>query len=348
MPELRVRGQRAPDARVARVLGRARREPRVVAELAALGDRVERPEQPARAHVEAAHVELDLRLRVRPRADAAGGPDDDDVADDERRRRRARFDVVHRPAQAAAQVDDAGLAELAHRQPRIRVERPEIEARRHGQHAPLVAALPIGDAAPRRAARRRAKALAVAGAPDPQRLAAAGVDRNDIARRARRRVQHAVDHQRRRLALHLRRRAEVAAVPTPRDLQILDVLRVDLIERRVVLRREAAAVDGPLDGAALLRCALPSSAIAETPHSAAATRVVACCTNSPGLRMRNARGAASSSRRRTSSAARAARSRARANACPSRARAAPCPARAPRASARRTSTSDRRASTPES
>ena len=225
----------------------------------------------------------------------------------------------------------------------------EIEARRHGSTRRSSSLSPIRDAAPRRAARRRAEALAVARPPDPQRLAAAGVDRDDVARRARRRVQHAVDHQRRRLALQLRRRAEVAAVPTPRDLQVFDVLRVDLIERRVVLRREAAAVDGPLDRAAFLRRrAAEQRRSRRTPHSAAATRVLACCTNSPGLRMRNARSAL------IQIDGEFLQQRERHDLERPRVRAPQKHARrhallaAPRASARRTGTSDRRASSPES
>jgi hypothetical protein len=229
--ELRIGGHRTPHAGVTRVLGRARREPRVVTELAFLRDRMERPQELARARVESAHIELHLRLRVRPRADAACGTDDNHVADDERRRRGTGLDVIHRAAQAAPQVDDAGLAELAHGQPRVRVERPQIEPRRHRQHAPLVTALPVRDTASRSAARRRAESLAVARPPDPERLASAAVDGNDITRGSGRCIENAADHQRRGLALQLRSRAEVAAVPAPRNLQALDVARVDLVER---------------------------------------------------------------------------------------------------------------------
>ena len=82
--------------------------------------------------------------------------------------------------------------------------------------------------------------------------------------------------------------------------EIFDVARVDLVERRVVLRREAAAVDGPFDDARLpAPLALPSSATATTPHSAASHLVSSrSCTQLPPVANTRARASASSDRRR--------------------------------------------------
>ena len=105
---------------------------------------------------------------------------------------------------------------------------------------------PVRGAAARRLARRAREALlAVVRPPDPQHLAALRIDRDDIARGAGLRVQHAVDHQRRGLVARFGARAVVAGVEAPRDLELRRVARVDLVERRIALRREIAAVEPP-------------------------------------------------------------------------------------------------------
>ena len=89
----------------------------------------------------------------------------------------------------------------------------------------------------------------------PQRLAGRRIQRHDRAARARRRDQHAVDVDRQAARVDLAdldAGRHVLAVPLPRDLQRVEVRRVDLVERRVAGRGVAAGDAGPV---ALLLCA---------------------------------------------------------------------------------------------
>ena len=181
----------------------SRREPGVVAELAFLGDRVERPEQLAGAHVEAAYVELHLRLRAHPRADSARGADDHDVADDDRGRRRACLDVAPSARAGRARRSTTPAS------PNSRLGKPVVASsdhrkkpRRHDEYALVFrAAAPVGDAAARHLARPFVEAAPLVRPPDPKSLARLCVDRDDVPRCTRGRVEHAADHQRRVLAL---------------------------------------------------------------------------------------------------------------------------------------------------
>ncbi len=247
--ELGVGRHRSPNAGVADHFGRTV-EPRLVARLAPYGNRVERPQQLAGMDVEAAHVALQVRLRRRPHADLVRGTDDDDVADDGRRRAvaDARL-VVDLTAHADHEIDDAVLAEARHRSAGVGIERGEKEPRRHREQ-PLVACAvgPVRGAAARGFARRaRVALLAVVRPPVPQQLAALRVDRNDVARGAGLRVEDTVDHQRRRLVARFGARAVVAGVEPPRDFELARITRIDLIERRIPLRGEIAAVEPPFD-----------------------------------------------------------------------------------------------------
>jgi hypothetical protein len=125
----------------------------------------------------------------------------------------------------------------------------------------------------------RAKALrVVVGAPDPKELAALRVDRDDVARDAGLRVQHAIDHQRRSLVARFGPRSVVAGGESPRDLELAALLAIDLIERRIALRREITAVETPLDVAAFRR---PVAAAAGGGALSAAVDDVACSGAGP-------------------------------------------------------------------
>ena len=138
------------------------------------------------------------------------------------------------------QIDDAALAEASDRIAGLRIERHELEAGRDDDDALVRAVSPVGDAAVH-LARRLIEARALVRPPGPQRLAGAGIGRHDVAARTGGEVQHAVHHDRRRLGVErLGRRAEVVEPPGPGDLQVLDVVAGDLIERRVA----RAAFDG--------------------------------------------------------------------------------------------------------
>src|SRR5207247_6794672 len=73
-----------------------------------------------------------------------------------------------------------------------------------------------------------------------------GVERDDGAAAAGCRIQHAVHHQRRRLEVECRARAERVGLEPPGDLEVLEIARGDLIERRGAGAGEIAAVSRPL------------------------------------------------------------------------------------------------------
>src|SRR5262249_11974944 len=68
------------------------------------------------------------------------------------------------------------------------------------------------------------------------------------------RIDDAFHHQRRRLELVLRPRPEVVCLEPPGDLKLVEIAGVDLIERRVPVVPDVAAVAAPL---AVLRAGLP-------------------------------------------------------------------------------------------
>ena len=127
-----------------------------------------------------------------------------------------------------------------------RVERDHLIARRHVDDAFVVAVLPVREPAARELPGRDLAALTFVEPMNPQELAVTGVERDDGAARARRRVDDAVDHQRRRLKIELAIRAETVGLEAPRDLEPIEVARIDLVERRVTRVAEIAAVGAPL------------------------------------------------------------------------------------------------------
>jgi hypothetical protein len=64
----------------------------------------------------------------------------------------------------------------------------------------------------------------------PAEFGARGIESHDRAGRARRGEEHAVDDGRRRFEREFRRRAKVAGVETPRDLEATGVAGIDLDE----------------------------------------------------------------------------------------------------------------------
>ena len=108
------------------------------------------------------------------------------------------------------------------------------------------AAGPVGEAAARELPRRRLAALAFVLAVHPHHLAGDGVERDDGAARAGGGVDDAVDHQRRRLEVELGARAERVGLEAPRDLELVEVVFGDLVERRVPCAGQVAAVGRPL------------------------------------------------------------------------------------------------------
>src|SRR6185503_9663440 len=77
-------------------------------------------------------------------------------------------------------------------------------------------------------------------------LACGRVERDDGAAGARRRVDDPARHQRSGFEVELGPRTEVLGLEPPRDLELVEIVRVDLVERGVPGVGEIAAVGRPL------------------------------------------------------------------------------------------------------
>jgi hypothetical protein len=230
-------------------------EPRLVAELTLARHDVKRPQHLAGAHVVSAdvvgrHLLRSSRALVqdvgRRRWHAA---DDDDVLDDHRA--AAPAPTGDRPLEAFQQVDLAVVAEVGVAFPGLGVQRHEVAP--DVREDPRVASVgPIRDAA-----RRPAAGGALAVWPrrqrvEPDGLAGSRVERGHRAD-GRAHVEETVDHQRRVLIVGRPKRVRVE-VPqflghtrsAPRNLQFLDAVFVDLIERRVFRAALVARVGRPV------------------------------------------------------------------------------------------------------
>ena len=163
------------------------------------------------------------------------------------------------------QIEDAVLAERAHRNPGLRIERDELIPERHHEDA-LVAlpVRPVRHTAPRQQARRRRGALAFVDPVHPQQLAGCGIDGHGVASRSDRGIEHAVDHQRGRLEVVVGADAEDIRLESPGDLQLAEVSCVDLIVRDVARASQIAAVGAPLSS---LRARLTIDVRGDARHS---------------------------------------------------------------------------------
>ena len=147
----------------------------------------------------------------------------------------------------ALEVDDAILAEPGHRPPRPGVEPHELVA--DGDQVDALVALavgPVGDAAARHAADGVGPPLPLVEPVDPPQLAGGRVQRHDVAAAAGGGIEHAVDHQRRGLVVEVGKRPEVGGAEAPLRLEVVEVVAVDLVERRVPRAAQVAAVRPPL------------------------------------------------------------------------------------------------------
>ena len=187
--ELLVHADLRPRARVSRVGPRVV-QPGVVAELAGRGNRLEDPEALARAHVEPAHVPLDVALAGRHSTRSMCGSDDDDVPGDDGRGvqtdlTRERIDaLIH----LLLEIDHAVLAEARDRAPGRRVKRDQAIAGGDVEDAVLFAVGPVGEAAARELPWRRRTAWSFVEAVDPALLSGGCVERHNGPPRAGRGV----------------------------------------------------------------------------------------------------------------------------------------------------------------
>ena len=116
----------------------------------------------------------------------------------------------------------------------LRVQLDELVAGRHVDDAVVALAVgPVRHAAARELPRRDRRALAFAQAVRPDHLAGLAVERDDRSARAAGRIEHALDRERRPFELVFGPRTEVVGLEAPRDLELVEVRRVDLIERRI-------------------------------------------------------------------------------------------------------------------
>src|SRR2546426_2889818 len=106
------------------------------------------------------------------------------------------------------EVDDAVLPERANSYTGLRVERDEPIPRGVVQDSFLGAVGPVGEPASRQLAWCGGSAPALMLSVNPQQLAGRGIERHDGAPCAGRRVQNAVDHQRRSFELVFRPRPQ--------------------------------------------------------------------------------------------------------------------------------------------
>jgi hypothetical protein len=70
----------------------------------------------------------------------------------------------------------------------------------------------------------------------PDQFARLCVQRDNVAPRANRCIEHAANFKRRRFKSVFRSRSEIVGLETPGDLKIIEVRGADLIERRIARR----------------------------------------------------------------------------------------------------------------
>jgi len=92
----------------------------------------------------------------------------------------------------------------------------------------------------------RIAAPAFVEAAHPLHFTRCRIERHDGAPGACRRIQHATDHERRRLEIELRTRTQVVCLESPRDFERAEVAGIDLIEWRITMAGKSGAVSTPL------------------------------------------------------------------------------------------------------
>src|SRR4030095_876126 len=104
---------------------------------------------------------------------------------------------------------------------------------------------PVRQPAPRQLTRRFLPALAFVEAAHPLHFTRCRIERHDGAPGACRRIQHATDHERRRLEIELRTRTQVVCLESPRDVERAEVAGIDLIEWRITMAGKTGALSTP-------------------------------------------------------------------------------------------------------
>ena len=144
------------------------------------------------------------------------------------------------------EIDHAVLAETLHQPAGLGIQADEPVTRRDVKDAFFLAVGPIRESAPRELPRSRRAARAFMFSVHPQQFAGRGVERDRRPPRSRGGIQHAVDHQRRSFQLELGTIADALGLEVPRDLELVEVRRVDLIQRPVPRPGKIRAMRRPL------------------------------------------------------------------------------------------------------
>ena len=173
--------------------------------------------------------------------------DDDRVARDHRRCVQpdfgGGFEIL---VDVLFQVDDTGITKALDPVTRLGVEGHHLVARRDIKDDTTPTVLPVREPAAGQLARRRSTAFALVEPMHPEQFACLGIERDYGTSRAGRRVEHAIHHQGRGLEVTLGPRTEVIGVESPGQVQIAEIFCRDLVERRVALVGEVAAIRRPL------------------------------------------------------------------------------------------------------
>src|SRR6058998_3841812 len=127
------------------------------------------------------------------------------------------------------QIDDTVITETWNLMSILRVQRYELIAGRYRDDAFFATVGPISDTAiaPANAVDPRA----FIDSPHPQRLAGASIGCNDRAAVSGWEIQNSVHHDGRDFRLVFGARAEIVGSPDPRDLEILDVVPINRVQR---------------------------------------------------------------------------------------------------------------------
>ena len=244
--ELLIDAHLRPHAGVAGV-GPRILEPRIVAELAGARHGMKDPAALAGAHVVGAHIANHRLVVARRAALDVRRTDDDGVLRNDRRGVQSDLVVqlVDLLIVVLLQIDDAVHAEGGDAMTSSRIERDHLVSGRDVNDPCFLAVAPVREPAARQLSRRHLAALALVEAVHPEQLAGRRVERHGRAPGARREIQDAIYHQRRRLKVEFRPRPERLGLEAEGDFELAEVLGVDLVERRVASTRKVSAVGAP-------------------------------------------------------------------------------------------------------
>src|SRR5262245_58458653 len=121
-----------------------------------------------------------------------------------------------------------------------------MKSGRDGDDSLLSTIGPISDAPTRVPPRGSLIPFALVHSPGPYCLAGPPIRGDNRPAAAGSKVEHAVHHQRRGFALVFRLRPEIVGLPRPCDFEILHIVSIDLIERRITRAAFFTAINSPL------------------------------------------------------------------------------------------------------